>query len=392
MSMFGRSSLVRYGRTVAVAVLLSTGVVGTAAAAVDVRVLALQSGWRAGRAEAINERGVVVGTAIAPEGMFHAVRWDRAGRVTDLGLVPGGGGYTRGFAINDDGAVLGDARTGDGYHAVRWDPAGRIEVLATPQGGWIQPVGITGGGIAAATAYGTTAGTRGMVWNRDGVPTVLAPLPGGTYSEVRAMSEDGMAVGLSNTPDSFYTVAVRWDHLGRPSTYPVLPGHVTASVQAVNETGTAIGVSIPLEGAWHAVSWDRHGRITDLGEFRTTGDASGINRRGTVIGVFSGLDEPRRAFVAGRGEAMTVLPIPPDTASSDVSDINDRGEIVGGVLPPGSYTGRPVWWDRRGRVAALPVLPDSASTSAMRINDHGTIIGSMRTVDGEYHAVVWHVR
>ena len=112
-------------------------------------------GGQSSRADAINAAGQIVGSARTADGPLHAALWE-GGRVTDLGILPGG---SISFArdINDAGQVVGTADAADGhYHAVLWE-GGRITDLGT--------------------------------------------LPGGTVSYAHAVNAAGQVVGQADTPD-----------------------------------------------------------------------------------------------------------------------------------------------------------------------------------------------
>lgn len=86
-----------------------------------------------GLALALSEANHVVGVASARTGR-HAFLWD-AGRLTDLGDLPGGGDLSIGYGVNDRGHVVGSSQVRDGegdsqsatqpallHHAFFWSP------------------------------------------------------------------------------------------------------------------------------------------------------------------------------------------------------------------------------------------------------------------------------
>ena len=70
-----------------------------------------------GEGVAINERGQVAGNSAGPAAFSHAVLWSRGQRV-DLGTL--GGEFSSASGINDRGAVVGQATTGDGGRGFVW--------------------------------------------------------------------------------------------------------------------------------------------------------------------------------------------------------------------------------------------------------------------------------
>lgn len=88
-------------------------------------------------ARAINNRGVIVGSAHTDTEEEHACRF-RDGGVTDLGTL--GGKTSQALGINEAGVVVGWSATADGgSHAVLWQDGGirDLNALAASAGGWI---------------------------------------------------------------------------------------------------------------------------------------------------------------------------------------------------------------------------------------------------------------
>lgn len=66
---------------------------------------------------AINNKGQIVGVAVAKSGKGRAVLWEN-GRVIDLGGNPTGGTFAQ--AINERGQIVGSADINGHLHAVLW--------------------------------------------------------------------------------------------------------------------------------------------------------------------------------------------------------------------------------------------------------------------------------
>src|SRR5207249_10378820 len=94
-------------------------------------------GTMPGRAEAINDRGLIVGWAQSTSGGAHAFVGD--GRtMTDLGTL--GGASSRANAINKSGQVVGDADTATGAsHAFLYDCGSMVDLndLVEAGSGWV---------------------------------------------------------------------------------------------------------------------------------------------------------------------------------------------------------------------------------------------------------------
>ena len=72
---------------------------------------------------------------------------------------------------------------------------------------------------------------------------------------------------------------------------------------------------------------------------------------------------------------------------SSASDINDRGQVVGGSNIDLNTTHAFIWQD--GTMTDLGTLPGGSFSGASSINDHGLIAGASADAAGVAHAVVW---
>jgi uncharacterized membrane protein len=86
----------------------------------------------------LSDSGVAVGDAVRADGADHAVMWDAAGRITDLG-VPAGARSARAETILPNGVIVGTAELpvpGGGWRtqAVQWTAPGAMQVLPAAAG------------------------------------------------------------------------------------------------------------------------------------------------------------------------------------------------------------------------------------------------------------------
>jgi uncharacterized membrane protein len=86
----------------------------------------------------LSDTGVAVGDAVRADGADHAVMWDAAGRITDLGL-PSGVRSAKAEAILPNGVIVGTAELpvpGGGWRtqAVQWTAPGALQVLPSAAG------------------------------------------------------------------------------------------------------------------------------------------------------------------------------------------------------------------------------------------------------------------
>ena len=130
-------------------------------------------GWGTlpGRYYGVNRRGIAVGEVYAPafgktrtgDPIAHAVRWEK-GKTRDLGTL--GGTYSSANAVNDRGQVVGvsnlkyDARR----HAFLWEN-GRMRDLGTlPGDTWSAATGIDNRGRVVGSSGGERGPSHAVLW------------------------------------------------------------------------------------------------------------------------------------------------------------------------------------------------------------------------------------
>ncbi|MFD8499165.1 hypothetical protein [Amycolatopsis sp. NPDC059657] len=361
----------------AVALIAAVGAqTGTALAEPDtvrIRDLGTLPGGTSSSVGAINDDGVIVGSADVGDRKSHATRWDRSGRITDLGTLAG---YESSYAtrINNRGVIVGYAATSREEHvrAVRWDRFGRLtELKPLPGDADSKPFGLNADGEVVGISGGGR-GYRAVRWNRDGAVTELEGLGGDSWAS--AINDDGVVAGYSRRANELVSHVIRWAADGR-STDLTPNAEYSGRAEDINDAGTVVGVASP-----NAMRWDSDGKSTNLGEGQT---ATQINNRGTIIGYASAY--PYRAGMwNSRGEYKALPGLPGEGDFLTAFGINDRDVIVGGSGL------RAVRWDRDGRATDLGTLPGGSSSRALIINNAGVIAGdAYDTVSGGYHAVVW---
>lgn len=288
-----------------------------------------------GSAQAVNGRDEIVGwSALAGDRATHAVRWDPQGRLHDLGVLPGDND-SNALAVNDDGTAVGTSAGPGGSYAVRWDRSGRITKLEVPPGaGMTWPVAINGRGETVGESVDSLGYAHAVRWDRQGRVTPLANR-GGYRDEVYGVADDGTAAGVlfSNTERQ---LAVRWDRAGRLS---LLAPDEDGSVAAIAANGVIAGGTATGQKLW-------------------TGD-----RTVTLRSLTGGLD----AFVRG---------------------LNDHGIAVGSAHDPSSMGEIAVRWTSAGNPVKLPLPAGHTQTAAVKIDNRGVVVGAV-TDSLPARGVVW---
>lgn len=286
--------------------------------------------------------------------------------------------------------VVGASRSA-GPGRARWV----IEDLGTLAGKESQAVAINTRGQVVGWSLTASGATHAFLW-RDGKMRDLPPVGVGVdVSEAVAVTDGGVVAGNIhpnlNDPDK---QAVLWQN-GKLKKLPTLGG-INSWVSAVNQRGQIVGVSSDKGGETHAALWQK-GKVIDLGvrplrAYTPDGDVFGavsdINERGEVVGwkpvvrirSNDNYDLSERAF-HWHGGRLTMF------AANEAVAINERSQIVGVA------GGHAVLW-QNGRMTTLGGLPGRLNSDAVAINEAGQVIGTS-SVNASYqaygrrHAFVW---
>ncbi len=233
----------------------------------DGRVTDLLPEGEFGQATDVNNFDQVVGNRFV-DGVSHAFLW-RRGVLVDLGALPGGNSSFA-QAINDRGDVVGfSSGSGPGLHAFRW------------RDGVMTDLGTLGGALNA-TAFdinraGVVVGGSGdfnsvaVRWRRNGATEPLTDVP----STARAVNDFGDVTGLAfgGTTHGFL-----W-HRGQFTEIPTPVGAFFLQPFGINNRTQLVGNTSVGAFLWQA------GQLTILPGL--TGAAStghDINNRGLVVG------------------------------------------------------------------------------------------------------------
>ena len=273
-------------------------------------------------AQAVNDRGQVVGSATAPAAggfgfALHAFLW-QDGTMFDMG-TPAGRSMSDALDINDRATVLG----GDGLGGQYLWKDGEWVRLSVP--GFVDRINKFGD---LSGAYSPTAGRTHAYLLRRGVVLEDAGTLGGAFSSPQGLNDRGAVVGSSS-----------------------LAGEIEV----------------------HAFKY-QDGTITDLGTLGggTRSQANSVNNHGVVVGWSWDAARNPFAFVHDGAQMRALLPDLP--APQTATAINDRGQVVGNLGQNGSFL-----YDD-GEVTMLDSLPAVQAAGWVRliptaINNRGWITG-----------------
>ncbi len=295
--------------------------------------------------------------------------------------------FSRGFGINNSGAVTGSVRLAGGqtvafriknndiwYSGEEVKPNGLPEISFSIN----DPGDVVGSKVSGA-------GIAPMLW-RHGNAYELQPLPGQQYGEVYDINNRGVMVGESLNgnfvaPTTMRATLFRLD--GPPVDLGTLGG-AKSSATAINEEGDIVGVAENAIGQTHAFLY-KNGIMQDLGTLGgTISNANGINNRGEIVGRSTLAGGQIRGFYYKDGVMQDLGTL--GGASSVAYDINERSEIVGfSRIATGQAH---AFLYKNGVMYDLGVL-DGVESRAHRINNRGEIVGQYTRADGSVHAFIY---
>ena len=293
-------------------------------------------------ASAMNASGAVVGTSEAlafvlpddpePFPVPHAFHWAPSTGMRDLGTLGGLDSSAR--AINDLGAVVGDAARADGMrHAFLWTEGDGMHDLGS-LGGRSGARAINNQGTVVGT-FTTTAGEeRGFVWTSTEGMRDLGTL-GGTFTTPSAVNGSGSITGGSQTVDIknrpfVWTSAAGMTEIPVPGTWDPPD---TCSGTRINAAGQVLLSCFKFFeiGKNRAFVWSEGSGTVDLGTLGGNVSAWAMNSSGVVVGTAALPDGRLRAFIYADGAMKDLNSLLTGTAVPELISaqaIADNGTIV----------------------------------------------------------------
>jgi probable HAF family extracellular repeat protein len=289
-----------------------------------------------GEANAVNNRGWVVGDATLPgDTAKHAFLW-RKGLMTDLGTL--GGPNSVAFLLNERGQVVGRAET------------------STPDPNNKDFCG-----------FGTGLVCRAFVWHH-GEMIDLGTF-GGNNSSAFAINNRGQVVGGAEnaTPDPTCTTyqfefkPVIWEE-GETQELPTFSGDPDGYINWINDHGQAVGASgnCANVASSHALLWQRNRRDEEQARPSDAADWTVID-------------------LGNLGGTMNNIPL----------DINNESQVVGFSDLPGDSVIHAFLWTEEGDMQDLGTLSPDVNSLALGINDKGQIVGDSCDVFFSCRAFLW---
>jgi uncharacterized membrane protein len=171
-------------------------------------------------------------------------------RVRHLDGLPGGDGSMNAHAINDRGVVAGSAQSSEGVHAVLWQ-GGTTQDLGVPPGGNVSVAFALNNRLEVVGITNISGLSHGFVW-RNGAMKLLRHLPQATSSSAEDINNWGAIVGGQTTSTPVYrNMATLWfaghvvelDSLVCPKD-PLKPYVHLESASQINDRGDIVAIGI----------------------------------------------------------------------------------------------------------------------------------------------------
>jgi probable HAF family extracellular repeat protein len=319
--------------------------------------LGILQGGSQSTAYKISSLGCISGQSAITDGAKVACAWDETNAIFQ---IPSLGGQSWGYAVNDNGEVVGRSYVGDYRRAFIWDQLNGTRELPLLPDGIAESVGyainnagqITGnsdiGGIWHAALWQWNNGAE--TWEATDIAVAASTPETESYrnsSGTDITASGNKIIGFrgdgNNIPQAFV-----WQFVGGVWTrsYLTVSGSHMSYTEAINENNQGVGyVAATYYGGtpWRAYVWDNiTGSGVEIGTWNDIGTLGGrdsyaydINNSGLVVGEsdYTGTPGVRHAFIWKAGAGMTDLNTLIDPASGwelvGANGINDDGKIVG---------------------------------------------------------------
>lgn len=278
----------------------------------------------------ISNTGQIVGASLAEDGRYHPFLW-KNGTIEDLTGVPGVA-----YGINNAGQVVGLSYTpsGEGYSFL-WKDGKITDLSFLGKANGFPNFEINNRGQVAGTAYNPDGSAYGFLLE-DGKVTDLGNF-GGPSSGVGDINDKGQIVGGAWASD-FSPRAYLWENgtLTNLGTF----GGESSSAEDINNAGQILVASGNFRENNRYFLWE-NGSVKPLGtlggDFTTTYE---LNDLGQIIGRSTTADGQVLDFLWQDGKMSALIDLIKPNSGWEalyVTDINNKGQIVGGGLFNGQY-------------------------------------------------------
>lgn len=332
------------------------------------------------RANSINNRSWLAGYSnLAGNQSRHAALW-RDGTLTDLGTLGGPNSAVTWSVKAKSGIIVGIAQTsipdplGETWSSAAFYPgpnnAGFINLGFVWQDGQIRALPTLGGNNGFATGANSRGEVVGWAENTVHDTTCVAPQV------------------LQFRPVLYGPGANQIREL------PLFASDTSGAATAINEQGAVTGISgicdqaVGRHTAKHAVLWDKHGGVTDIGNLGAQwwNTPTNINQRGDIVGFAGDPAFPDgdflHAFIWTADNGIRPLGALPGHIHSEAYGINEKRQVVGLSCDENFVDCRAFIWENGTMTDLNDLKPANYAPrleQAKDINEAGEIAG--RSID-----------
>jgi probable HAF family extracellular repeat protein len=293
------------------------------------------------RGNSINNRSWVAGYSnLAGNQNRHAALW-RDGALTDLGTLGGPNSAVTWSVKANSGIIAGIAQTatpdplGEAWSSAAFYPgpnnAGFINLGFVGENGHMRALPTLGGNNGFATGANSRGQVVGWAENTTHDPTCVPPQQLQFRPVVWATEKEH---GKKEHGEKNHGK-------NQIREFPLVPGDTSGAATGINEQGDAVGISgicdqaVGRHTAKHAVLWDKHGRVTDIGNLGAPwwNTPTNINQRGDIVGFAGDPAFPEgdflHAFIWTEKGGIQPLGALPGHVHSEAYGINEKRQVVG---------------------------------------------------------------
>jgi len=332
------------------------------------------------RANSINNRGWLAGYSnLAGNQSRHAALW-RDGALADLGTLGGPNSAVTWSVKSNSGLVVGIAQTS------MPDPLGEA---------WSSAAFYPG-------ATGTGYINLGFAWENGQMRAL--PTLGGNNGFATGANSRGQIVGWAENSVHDSTCVPPQQLQFLPVVYGKRPNEIAAlrlpagdtsgAATGINERGDVVGISgicdqaVGRHTAKHALLWDKHGGIIDIGNLGAPwwNTPTNINQRGDVVGFAGDPAFPDgdilHGFIWTAKDGIKPLGALPGHVHSEAYGINEKRQVVGLSCDADFVDCRAFIWENGVMTDLNTLKPPSYAARlehAKDINEAGEIAG--RSID-----------